>query len=108
MATKDSRKEREKATVAMMIKYYCKRHHTPTGSPCPHCQELIDYTAQRIDKCPLSTAKTSCRRCTIHCYLPEYRNEIKQVMRYVGPRMIFISPTKTIRHLIDELRFRRK
>lgn len=35
---------------------------------------------------------------------PFRKKRIREVMRYVGPRMIFIHPIAAIRHLISELK----
>ena len=34
--------------------------------------------------------KTFCSNCRAHCYRLEMREEIRKVMRFSGPRMIFI------------------
>lgn len=97
--------EREKKTVAMMIAVYCRRHHGALGTDlCADCAGLLEYAHIRLDHCPKGNAKGSCRRCEIHCYAPDKRAKIRDVMRYVGPRMLFISPLQAIRHLISELR----
>lgn len=88
-----------------MIAIYCHRQHVTAGDTlCPECQELLDYALQRLSHCPKGNLKTSCRKCTIHCYSPLYRHKIQTVMRYVGPRMIFYHPISAIRHLITELK----
>jgi len=40
----------------------------------------------------------------VHCYAPEMREKIKEVMRYAGPRMLLSHPILAIAHLIDGLR----
>ncbi|WP_305036545.1 nitrous oxide-stimulated promoter family protein, partial [Muribaculum intestinale] len=66
---------------------------------------MLAYACSRLDKCPRTPAThSSCRRCTIHCYSPAYRDKIKKIMRYVGPRMLFIHPISAIRHFISETR----
>ncbi len=87
-----------------MTACYCRRHHGSKGRMiCDACRQLLEYSLQRIDRCPKGEAKTSCRKCEIHCYSPSRREEIRRVMRYVGPRMIFIHPLSALRHLIREL-----
>ena len=49
---------------------------------------------------PPYAAKTSCDACENHCYKPEMRERIRQVMRYSGPRMITKHPVAAIRHLL--------
>lgn len=88
-----------------MIQIYCRRHHDPgKGELCPECQHLLDYAISRIDRCPQGNAKSSCRKCPIHCYRPEQRARIRKIMRYVGPRMLYIHPIAAIRHLLNEMR----
>lgn len=99
------RVEREKRVVGEMIAIYCRRHHfAPSGELCARCADLLEYAHRRLDRCPKGDSKSSCRKCEIHCYSPEKREAIRTVMRYVGPRMLFISPLAALRHLIDELR----
>lgn len=99
-----TRIEREKATIGQMIGIYCRRRHSsPRNSLCPDCAALLSYALQRLDRCPKGETKTSCRKCEIHCYSPAHRQHIREVMRYVGPRMIFIHPIAAVRHLIAEM-----
>lgn len=97
-----TRIEREKQTVSQMIEIYC-RHKEGNERLCPRCEELISYCAERLSKCPFGNNKTSCRKCPIHCYRPEMKVRIKDVMRFSGPRMILYNPAAAIRHLLREL-----
>ena len=45
--------------------------------------------------------KTFCSVCKTHCYKPEMREQIRQVMRWSGPRMLFHHPVLAIRHLVE-------
>jgi len=101
----DKRLIRERNTVAKMITLFCRAHHTAeSGQLCTRCQALLDYAAQRIERCPFGAQKPTCAKCTVHCYRPEKREEIRQVMRYAGPRMLFRHPLLSILHLVDGLR----
>lgn len=95
--------EKEKQTVERMIRFYC-RHHQGTDL-CNKCESLIIYTHERLDMCPFGNKKSSCRQCTVHCYSPERRKQIRQVMRYSGPRMIFYRPFVFIKHWFREQDF---
>lgn len=76
-----------------------------TVSPlCPQCQALLDYAHKRLDHCKFGEDKPSCTRCHVHCYKPAMREQIRQVMRYSGPRMLLHDPIMAIRHLWDFLR----
>lgn len=97
--------QREKRVVAQMIAIYCHRHHAAKGGAlCEDCRSLLDYATRRLDHCPKGDSKASCRKCEIHCYSAANREKIREVMKYVGPRMIFIHPFSAILHLIGELK----
>lgn len=97
-----NKREEEKVLVTWMIQYYCRKHKHSDQVPCDNCQELIKYANNRVDRCPMMETKTFCSNCKIHCYRPEMRKEIKEVMRYAGPRMLFHHPVKAIHHLIED------
>lgn len=95
------RLEQEKNTVQKMIRLYCKGHHHPTDGLCPECQQLEDYALNRVSHCKFGDNKPTCGKCTVHCYKPDMRQKIKEVMRYSGPRMLFVDPISALRHLMD-------
>jgi len=95
-----NRIEREQRTVAQMIRIYC-RHKEGNRELCPDCLALLEYARLRLSKCPFGENKTSCRKCTVHCYRPDMKERIKAVMHYSGPRMILHHPITAIRHLIS-------
>ena len=96
----NSRIEREKKTVRKMIAIYC-RHNLGTSHLPAQYQQLADYACQRLDKCKFGERKPSCKRCKIHCYTPEKRRLIRQVMKWSGPRIFFYAPMDAIRHLFS-------
>ena len=93
-----AKRKAEQVLVDEMIRMYCKHHHKTDGL-CPDCQELMAYTQLRTEKCPFMETKTFCSNCKVHCYKPEMRAAIKQVMRWCGPRMLFYHPILAIKHL---------
>lgn len=96
--------EREKKTVAAMIRIYCRDQHGSRKALCASCQDLLHYAWQRLERCPFGEAKSTCARCLVHCYKPAMREEIRRVMRYAGPRMLYTHPILALRHLWDERR----
>ena len=96
--------KREKKTICIMIKMYCKAHHHVKDNLCDDCQELLDYALLRGDLCPFKEKKPTCAKCLIHCYKPGKREEIQKIMRYAGPRMLWNHPILAILHLIDSSR----
>ena len=97
----DQKRENEKAVVTLMIHIYCKKRHGMKTGLCPECTALAEYACERSDKCPFMENKTFCSSCRTHCYKPEMRDRIRQVMRFSGPRMLFYRPVMALRHLIS-------
>ena len=95
------KREREKRTVALMIRLYCRKKHGTKKKRCPECEALSQYAMQRSDKCPFMETKTFCSNCRVHCYKPEMREKIREVMRFSGPRMILHHPVMAVRHGIE-------
>ena len=54
----ESKREREKRTVALMIRLYCKKKHGTNKTLCPECEALTEYAMMRSDKCPFMETKT--------------------------------------------------
>lgn len=102
--TKDPGRRRREETllVQQMIALYCRGNHgSRNGALCPECRALADYAALRIEKCPFMETKTFCSVCKVHCYRPEMREKIRAVMRWAGPRMLFVHPVLAVRHLLE-------
>ncbi len=99
------RMRRERETVAKMIALYCRKHHaTPQGVLCADCRQLLEYALLRLQRCPFQEGKTTCGRCPIHCYKPAMKEQIRAVMGFSGPRMVWSHPILALRHLLDGLR----
>jgi hypothetical protein len=96
--------ERERATVAAMIRIYCRLAHPGRHGECPECRELGEYASRRLERCPYQDEKPPCADCPIHCYQPARREQIREVMRRAGPRMFFRHPIFAIRHWLDGFR----
>lgn len=94
-----SKREREKETVSEMIALYCRKKHGGKAL-CPDCAALDTYARHRSDQCPFMETKTFCSNCKVHCYKPDMREKIREVMRFSGPRMIFHHPVMAIRHVV--------
>jgi hypothetical protein len=94
---------RERKTVQAMIEMYCADHHG-AGGLCQECAELADYADRRLDLCPYGPDKPTCTNCPIHCYRPEPREKMREVMRYAGPRMLRKHPYLAVMHLIADRR----
>lgn len=104
----ESKREREKRTVALMSRIYCRKNHGTKKSLCPECEALLQYATQRSDKCPFMETKTFCSNCRVHCYKPEMREKIRAVMRFSGPRMICYHPIMAVRHVVESKKEKRR
>lgn len=96
-----TKREREKRMVSQMIALYCRKKHHTRGDLCPQCAALDAYAKMRADKCPFMETKTFCSNFRIHCYKPDMRAKIREVMRFAGPRMILHHPVAAIRHVVE-------
>ena len=103
----EKKRQREKQMVTEMIRLYCRKKHGGREL-CHDCAALEEYARQRSDKCPFMAEKTFCSNCRVHCYKPEMREKIREVMRFSGPRMIFIHPVAAVRHVIETKREKRR
>jgi len=95
MSTSKSRLEQEHETINTMIRMYCKHFH---------CSDLFQYAEERLRGCQFGEDKPTCDTCTVHCYKPNMREEIRTVMRYAGPRMVYKHPIMGFRHLFRKMK----
>ncbi len=95
---------REWKTMAVMVRCFCRRHHNARNDLCTECQELLDYATIRLDRCRFGSEKPTCANCPVHCYLPQQREQMREIMRYAGPRMVWRHPVLSLRHWIDGFR----
>ena len=89
---------RERKTVRAMMDLYCADHHG-AGGLCRECAELAAYADRRLDLCPYGSDKPTCTNCPIHCYRPQPRERMREVMRYAGPRMLTTHPVLAVMHI---------
>ncbi len=100
------RTNRELKTVWCMIALFCRKQHHAYRAPvpkglCPECRDLWEYTRKRVERCPFAYDKPTCLRCTVHCFKPHRREQIRTVMRFSGPKMLWHHPILTFFHLLD-------
>lgn len=101
------KREREKKVVSLMIRLYCRKKHHAKSCLCEECGKLEEYARLRSDKCPFMETKTFCSNCKVHCYKPEMREKIREVMRFSGPRMVLYHPVLAIRHVVESKKERK-
>jgi hypothetical protein len=95
------RLQREWRTIEAMIGITCRTlHGGRRRSLCAECAELHDYAELRLRRCPFGAEKPTCNNCRVHCYRPEMRERVRQVMRFAGPRMLARHPYLAVMHLL--------
>ena len=81
---------------------YCNHHHQKRGI-CDDCSNLYDYAVQKVEICPFGIKKPVCLTCTVHCFDTKIREQIRLVMRFSGPKMIFRHPVFALIHLFKKI-----
>jgi hypothetical protein len=93
-------------TLALFIDLYCRGKHCGAVRTavrlrtvditdvygralelCPDCAKLAAHALAKRMVCPLAP-KPACKHCPQHCYAPQYRAQIRAVMRYSGRRLL--------------------
>lgn len=90
-------RNREKITVEQMITLYCRKKEG-NKELCRDCRELLEYALLRLEKCRYGDGKPACKKCSTHCYRPQQRERIREIMRYSGPRMVWYHPCEALKH----------
>jgi len=109
-----TKRNEEQQTVTFMIQMYCKGVHktknalTGFEELCPDCKKLARYAINKSSNCPYIAkgTKTFCNSCKTPCYSSTQREQIKKVMRYSGPRIIFFYPGKVLYHAFCSIKKR--
>ncbi|TEW52876.1 nitrous oxide-stimulated promoter family protein [Psychromonas algicola] len=88
----------ELKTIIAMTDIYCRDHHST--KECQSCEDFIEHAKLKLDRCVYGDKKPACKKCPIHCYKPDKREQARIIMRYSGPKMLFKHPLLAIKHLI--------
>jgi len=91
----------DKYIIQWMIEYYCFKKHN-NKKMCNECIELFNYALVRIQQCPYGEFKPTCSSCPIHCYNPDKREQIKNVMKFSGPAILFRKPVTGVKYLLKK------
>ena len=75
----------EQRVVEQMVCLYCKKKEG-NNELCPGCQELLQYATARLERCKFGENKPTCKKCPIHCYRPQMKERMREVMRWAGPK----------------------
>ncbi len=91
--------EMEKNTIEAMTRLYCRYLHK-SAELCKNCRSVLEYGFKRIDHCTFGPEKPACNDCKVHCFSAEMREEVKKIMRYSGPKMIYMHPVMALYHFL--------
>jgi hypothetical protein len=105
-------------TLARFIDVYCRHRHNGAakepvrlkthavdaihGRPlvlCTPCRKLLAHAFVKRTHCPLDP-KPACKKCPTHCYAPKYRQQIREVMKYSGRRLVLSGHLDYLYHLL--------
>jgi hypothetical protein len=95
--------------LILFIRVYCGKQHSlsekfhwepsekfwmlgalPAPLLCKDCLDLLEYSAERRMLCPLDP-KPTCKKCKIHCYQDDFRDRIREVMRFSGKHFLIFA-----------------
>ena len=86
------------------MEIYCHAHHAEKKELCEECLNLYEYAQARLGKCPFGPNKPVCANCPIHCYRADMRDQIREVMKFSGPRMALRHPGLAVAHVLQKLK----
>ena len=103
--------------LVRFIEVYCAGQHTeaqrlPVSMPthdlqaiagkevklCQACSRLLMHALVKRTRCPMDP-KPACKHCPKHCYAPEYRQQMRQVMAYSGRKLVMRGRLDYLLHL---------
>lgn len=103
-AFSSQRLTREWQTMMAMVKIHCRDQHGAHPVLCTECQGLLDYAHGRLERCHFGEEKPTCAHCPVHCYQKARREQVRIMMRYAGPRMLWEHPVMSLWHWLDGFR----
>lgn len=103
----NDKKGKDIKILSEFIAVYCREHHrTEASDPftikdarlhnilgdkdlilCKDCSMLLNHGIAKLLQCPYEP-KPKCSKCETHCYVPGYRERIREVMRFSGPYLV--------------------
>ncbi len=66
---------------------------------CADCRRLLAHAVAKRARCPLDP-KPVCRLCPVHCYAPDYRARIREVMKFSGRHLILRGRLDLLLHFL--------
>lgn len=110
--------EKDLRTLALFIRIYCHGKHPDRPKSlvrfmthdvqaiarrpielCPECTKLLMHAFVKRTHCPMQP-KPACKHCPNHCYHPTYRQQIREVMKFSGKRLLLSGRIDYLFHLL--------
>lgn len=100
--------EKEKSDIRTLMKFveiFCRENHNGERRPftfrlrdlkeiekkeislCPDCTKLLTYGLTMRLKCP-HDPKPMCKKCETQCYKGDYKEKIREIMKFSGMYLI--------------------
>lgn len=114
----DTRLEKDLRVLVCFIRLYCDHRHAEAAKAafavqgfngrvlgkrpfvlCHPCRKLLGHALVKRSRCPLDP-KPACKHCPVHCYHPTYRQNIREVMRFSGRRLVLSGRLDLLYHLL--------
>jgi len=118
LATPQKHLERDLRTLALFIHLYCQHRHAgalkgpaqlkshdvqaiagKSLNLCDSCCKLLAHALVKRSHCPMEP-KPACKHCPVHCYHPDYRLQIQEVMKFSGRKMVLGGRLDYLFHLL--------
>jgi hypothetical protein len=110
--------QRDLHVLVKFVEVFCADHHDPKAIHsiplrmhnlpemesrqvhlCPQCTKLLQHAMVKRVNCTMSP-KPACKRCPRHCYAPVYRQQMREVMRYSGRKLVLSGRLDYLWHLL--------
>ena len=111
--------EKDLRILARFIEVYCNSWHKDqprnevvlkghdilalTGRPlylCESCFKLLAHAFYKRFHCPMHP-KPACKHCPQHCYHPLFRQQIREVMKHSGRKLVLSGRLDYLWHLFS-------
>jgi hypothetical protein len=73
--------------ILMTVEPELQRLPLQRSPVCKECSDFLLYAFERRLRCPLPE-KPACKHCPVHCYKPEHRQMVREIMRFSGQYLI--------------------
>ena len=110
MIKRKTQAQKDRDTLEALGRIYCDAHHgqadKDSSGLCPFCRNVVETTFARSQSCP-NGHEGNYEDCSIKCQRGEEQKNVKRLMAYSAPRMLFRHPLMTITYLRKKFASRR-